>query len=168
MRKTVGRSSVLSCGVLTSEQRKLKKWSTRKSETRQSRQKRHTRGPVRNGASLRRPLLWAVVIDCNCNRSANKSNHSIHNPLLLDTEPLIRDNIYYIAIVCLLCEDVRDMFRPFLGHHQASYQRKFLNCVVLIWIHILQSLLLLLLLTFFIVLVLQLAPIGNVFRPKNN
>jgi hypothetical protein len=29
--------------------------------------------------------VWAVVIDCNCTRSANKSNHQIQNPLLLVT-----------------------------------------------------------------------------------
>jgi hypothetical protein len=42
-----------------------------------------TRGPVRNGASLRQPL-----VGCNCNRSANKSNHPIQNPLLLVTQTL--------------------------------------------------------------------------------
>jgi hypothetical protein len=42
----------------------------------------------------------------------------------------------------LLYEGVRYMFRHFLGHHQASYKKKqlkYLNCVVLIWIHILQT-----------------------------
>jgi hypothetical protein len=32
------------------------------------------------------------------------------------------------------------MFRPLLAHHQASYKKtNYLNCVVLIWIHILES-----------------------------
>jgi hypothetical protein len=30
--------------------------------------------------------LRAVIINCSCNRSANKSNHPIHNPLLLVTQ----------------------------------------------------------------------------------
>jgi hypothetical protein len=37
--------------------------------------------------------LWAVTIDCNSNRSTNKSNHPIQNPLLFVTEPRTRDNI---------------------------------------------------------------------------
>jgi hypothetical protein len=30
--------------------------------------------------------LWAVIIGCNCNRSANKSNHQIQNLLLFVTQ----------------------------------------------------------------------------------
>jgi hypothetical protein len=37
--------------------------------------------------------LRAVIIDCNRNSSANKSNHPIHKPLLLVTEPQTRANI---------------------------------------------------------------------------
>jgi hypothetical protein len=37
------------------------------------------------------------MIDYNCNRSANESNHPIQNPLLLVTEPRTRDSI----LVCL-------------------------------------------------------------------
>jgi hypothetical protein len=55
--------------------------------------KRETRSPVRNGARLRQSLIWAVIIGCNCNRSANKSNQTIQNPLLFVTEPRTRDNI---------------------------------------------------------------------------
>jgi hypothetical protein len=45
-----------------------------------------------------------------------------------------------VSVVYLLREDVRYMFRRFVDRHQASYkknQTKFLNCIVLIWIHIL-------------------------------
>jgi hypothetical protein len=42
---------------------------------------------------------------------------------------------YCITIVYLLCY----MFRPFLGNHQASYKKHFLNWVVLLRMHILRS-----------------------------
>jgi hypothetical protein len=40
--------------------------------------------------------LWAVVIviKSTCNRTANKSNQPIQNPLLLVTEPRTRDNMF--------------------------------------------------------------------------
>jgi hypothetical protein len=35
-----------------------------------------------------------MVIESNCNKSANKSNHPIQNPLLLVTDLWTRDNIF--------------------------------------------------------------------------
>jgi hypothetical protein len=80
-------SWVFSCGGLTSGQRKLKKWPTCKWEPRRE----DTRGQVKHGASLTQSLL---VSSCDCNRSTNKCNHRIQNPLLLVTEPRTHDNIY--------------------------------------------------------------------------
>jgi hypothetical protein len=48
------------------------------------------------GLVLESNWLWAVIIYCNCNRSANKSNHLVQKPLLFVTQPLIRDSIYDI------------------------------------------------------------------------
>jgi hypothetical protein len=54
----------------------------------------NTRSPLRNGAGLKQTLIVSCyTVDCNYNRSANKSNHPIQTPLLLVTQPLIRDNI---------------------------------------------------------------------------
>jgi hypothetical protein len=55
-------SWVFSCGVVTSGQRKPKKWPIRKSGPSQSHRREDTRSPVRNGASLRQSL---IVSCCN-------------------------------------------------------------------------------------------------------
>jgi hypothetical protein len=53
----------------------------------------NTRGPARNGANLSH-WLWAIIVNCNCIRSGNKSNHPIQNPLYLSRKHLNRENIY--------------------------------------------------------------------------
>jgi hypothetical protein len=58
-----------------------------------------TRSPVRNGASLSH-CSWAVTIDCNCNRSDNKSN----------PEPIIirHANLDYMTILTKFCDGWRN------------------------------------------------------------
>jgi hypothetical protein len=55
-----------------------------------------TRSPVKNGANfIDSRWLWAVMVvtKYDCNKSANKSNHPIQNPLLLVTERWTLDSI---------------------------------------------------------------------------
>jgi hypothetical protein len=59
------------------------KWPIYKSELSHS-GREDTHSPVRNGASLEQSL-WVVIIDFNFNRSANRYNHPIQNPLLFAT-----------------------------------------------------------------------------------
>jgi hypothetical protein len=40
--------------------------------------------------------LWAVMIGCNCNRSASKSNYPIQSPLLFFTEPRTHDIVFSV------------------------------------------------------------------------
>jgi hypothetical protein len=48
--------------------------------------------------------LWAVIINCNCNRSATKSNHLINNPLVFVTQTpnTWHYEEYYLLAVCFL------------------------------------------------------------------
>jgi hypothetical protein len=62
--------------------------------------------------------LWAVISDCikcDCNSSANKSNHPIPNPLLLVTEPEIRHN------TCMLLFEGFFSVRPYVSSGSQSY-----------------------------------------------
>jgi hypothetical protein len=45
--------------------------------------------------------LWAAIIDFNCNRSVNKSNHPVQNPLLLVTQPPHTCQYIYVYIAML-------------------------------------------------------------------
>jgi hypothetical protein len=56
--------------------------------------------------------LWVVIIDCNCNRSTNKSSHPIQNPLLLVTQ--IRGNI-------LACDAMKS------GENLSTFQKNILS-----------------------------------------
>jgi hypothetical protein len=52
--------------------------------------------------------LYLIVNKRDSNRSVNKSNHPIQNPLLLVTEPRTRDNIllskwFTLLYVCMQC-----------------------------------------------------------------
>jgi hypothetical protein len=70
--------------------------------------------------------FWAVIIDLNCNRSANKFKYPIQNPLLLVTEPRTPDSIVSLTVMAWSLAKYQQSFEGIYCDHDQGRSEQIL------------------------------------------